>query len=296
MTDRRTVPADPPRSGVSGPVTTDQQVRGPAVALALLRASHLGPSLAVTTIAALLAVAFGLSADRGLVVTLAVFTGQLTIGWGNDLVDAARDRTVGRADKPLATGQLSTGLVRRALYVAAVACVVLSLLVGWRSAAVHLLLAVGFAHLYNLRLKATVWSWLPYAVAFGVLPAVISLADIPPQLPPLWVGAAAAGLGVAAHLLNTLLDLDDDAATGVRGLPHRIGARWSRRAAAGILLSTTAVLVLGPAGAPATWGWLTLGVVGVLTALTLVGRGKVPFSAAVLVALCNVALLVAVAV
>ena len=46
--------------------------------------------------------------------TAAVLAGQLTIGWGNDLVDAERDRQVGRADKPLAHGELSTAAVRLA--------------------------------------------------------------------------------------------------------------------------------------------------------------------------------------
>src|SRR3712207_7375206 len=32
-------------------------------------------------------------------------------------------------------------------------------------------------------------------------------------------------LGVGAHLLNVLPDLEDDAATGVRGLPHVLGPR-----------------------------------------------------------------------
>jgi len=62
------------------------------VAIPLLRAAHIGPSVAVTTIAGLLALALGLDGYEAVVVTLAVFTGQLTIGWGNDLLDADRDR------------------------------------------------------------------------------------------------------------------------------------------------------------------------------------------------------------
>ena len=94
--------------------------------LPLLIAAHIGPSLAVTTVVALLSVAADLSPGKAVIVTAAVFTGQLTIGWGNDLLDASRDRAVGRADKPLANGSLDASLVRRCLVVAAVACVVLS--------------------------------------------------------------------------------------------------------------------------------------------------------------------------
>ena len=42
---------------------------------------------------------------RGLLVTAAVLAGQLSIGWSNDLIDARRDRAVGRTDKPLAVGR-----------------------------------------------------------------------------------------------------------------------------------------------------------------------------------------------
>ncbi|MFO7960494.1 MAG: UbiA family prenyltransferase [Nitriliruptoraceae bacterium] len=259
--------------------------------LPLLRAAHFGPTVAVTTIVALLALALGLPAYEGIVVTVAVFTGQLTIGWGNDLLDVGRDREVGRPDKPLANGDLTPSLVLRSLIVAGAACVVLSLLAGWRSGATHLALVVAFGHLYNLSFKATVWSWLPYAVAFGSLPAVVSLANSPSQWPPPWMIGTAATLGVAAHFLNALPDFEDDAATAVRGLPHRLGAIRSRITATALLVLASALAVLGPAGAPATWAWSALAVVAALAALALFGNGKAPFYAAVTIALVDVALL-----
>ncbi|TVR26217.1 MAG: hypothetical protein EA387_02710 [Nitriliruptor sp.] len=260
----------------------------------LLRAAHLGPSVAVTAIVALLGIALDLPLHTALVVTAAVFTGQLTIGWGNDLLDVERDRQVGRSDKPLAGGELAPEVVRRWLIGAAAACVVLSLLAGWRSGVMHLFL-VAVGHLYNLVVKSTPWSWLPYAVAFGMLPAVVSLADSPPGGPPLWMVGAAATLGVAAHFLNTLRDLEDDAATGVRGLPHRLGATRSRRIATVSLVLASAVTVLGPAGAPPGWAGMVLIVVGMLAGVALFGTGRAPFAAAVTIALVNVALLAVVA-
>ena len=68
-----------------------------------------------------------------------------------------------------------------------------------------------------------------------------------------------AALGAAAHLANVAPDLEDDLATGVRGLPHRMGARavgGRRRAAAGRRLRS--LLVLGPEGPPTTAGWVGL--------------------------------------
>ena len=261
----------------------------------LLLAAHIGPTVAVTTVVALLCVAADLPAPMALVVTGAVFSGQLTIGWGNDLLDASRDRSVGRSDKPLATGDLSATLVRRCLVGAAVACVVLSLMAGWRSGLTHLFLGVAFGHLYNIVLKTTPLSWLPYAVAFGCLPAVVWLAADPPEAPPAWMVVTASALGVAAHFLNTLPDFDDDAATGVQGLPHRIGATGSRVVATVLLVGASATAVLGPSGAPASGAWLALGLVVVLALVALVGRGKAPFYAAVAIALVDVVLLVAVA-
>ena len=177
---------------------------------------------------------------------------------------------------------------------AAVACVALSLLVGWRPGLVHLGVGLACGHAYNLWFKATPWSWLPYAVAFAALPVVVGLAGTAPECPPVWMVATAALLGVAAHLLNALPDLADDEATGVRGLPHRLGATVSRVLATGLLVLGSVVAVLGPAGPPKPQAWTALGAAVVLGAVALLGRGKAPFYAAVAVALVDVVLVVAI--
>src|SRR4051794_41864712 len=86
--------------------------------------------MAVTVITALLAVAADLSAGRVVLVVAAVFTGQLSIGWSNDLLDVARDRQVHRTDKPLATGEVGLSTVRGACAAAVVATVPLSFACG----------------------------------------------------------------------------------------------------------------------------------------------------------------------
>ncbi len=273
-------------------MTTDAVPTTGGTLPALAVAAHGGPCVAVTTLAALLAVAADLDLTTGVVVTAAVLTGQLTIGWGNDLLDARRDASVGRTDKPLADGRLDPALVRGCLTAAAVACVALSVAVGWRSALVHLVLLVGMGHAYNLGLKATALSWLPYAVAFGSLPAVVTLAGPDGAWPAWWLMAAGASLGVGAHLLNTLPDLADDARTGVRGLPHRIGEQASRVVAAVVLAGASALAVLGP-GDPHPLTWAALGLVAVLALVAATGRGRTPLRAAVVIALVDVVLLVA---
>jgi 4-hydroxybenzoate polyprenyltransferase len=259
---------------------------------ALLRASHPGPTVAVTAITALLAVAAGHGLGTGLVVTGAVAAGQLTIGWSNDVIDAGRDLQVGRADKPVARGEVSEALVWRMIAAAAGACLVLSLACGLASAAVHLLLVVGSGWSYNLGLKGVAWSGLPYAIAFGALPAVITLALPDPQWPPLWMVAAGALLGVAAHLLNALPDLADDARTGVHGLPHRLGARRLRWLAPLVLTMASAVAAFGRVTETAVWVWAAFGLCVILAIVAMCGRGRMPFAAAIGIAAVDVVSLI----
>jgi 4-hydroxybenzoate polyprenyltransferase len=194
----------------------------------------------------------------------------------------------------MVTGALPVGWVVRALVVAGLACLVLSALLGWRGALVNVVLGAGAGHAYNLGLKATRWSWVPYASAFGTLPSVVTLAGPDPAWAPPWATGAGAALGVGAHLLNALPDLADDERTGVRGLPHRLGERPSRVLAVALLSAASLSAVLGPAGPPPAWAWAVLALVAVLAVLTSAARGRAPFRAAVAIALLDVVLLVAV--
>ena len=259
--------------------------------VALLGAAHPGPALAVTVLSGLLAAAVDLRAAEIALVVAAVLTGQLSIGWSNDLIDLRRDRAVSRTDKPLVTGAVSERAVRIACATVAVATVPLSLLCGWLAGTVHLLtVASGWA--YNLGLKSTVWSWLPYAVAFGALPVFVSLVAEPNDVPPLWLPVAGALLGVCAHFVNVLPDLGDDEATGVRGLPHRIGARWSQVVAAAVLVGATVVIVVGAPVESTVFAVVALAVSGGLGLVALLSSGRTPFRAAIAMALVDVVMLV----
>ncbi len=259
--------------------------------VALVKAAHAGPCVAVTLVAALLTVPADLGLGTALAVTASVLAGQLTIGWGNDLLDAERDRLVGRRDKPLAAGLLTARTVQVAVALAVTACLVLAPVVGWRSASVNLVLGAGSGLLYNLGLKATAWSWAPYAVAFGTLPAVVTLAESPPSVPSAQVTLAAAALGVGAHFLNVLPDLADDAATGIRGLPHRLGPRAARSTATLLLLVASVAAVTSGRAAVPGWAPLALLVAVALAGVALLGSGKAPFYAAVSIAVLDVVLL-----
>ena len=268
---------------------------------ALVVATHAGPTVAVTTTATLLAVTAGVAPERVGVLALAVLAGQVSIGWSNDWLDADRDRAVARADKPVAQGAVEPRLLRALALVSAAAAIVLSLLLGLVPGLLLLVLvASGWA--YNAGLKRTAVSVLPYVTGFGALPAGV-VAAAPGGAggsswgaAPWWLAAAGAALGAAAHLANVAPDLEDDLATGVRGLPHRLGARWSAALAAVLLLAATAFLALGPDGTgPAG--------VAVLVAAAAVTAGGLArsrregsrdaFRAAIVVAVLGVGLLVA---
>ncbi len=223
----------------------------------LALACHPLPTLAVTAISAGLANLAGLSLATGVILVAAVFTGQLSIGWSNDRIDAVRDQKLNRADKPLATGAVPVAAVTTAIACALVATTVLSLLLGYRAGLIALLtVACGWA--YNAGLKSTIWSWLPYAIAFGLLPAIATLAQDPPRWPAAWAIAAGALFGVSAHIANVLPDLRADELTGVRGLPHRLGARASVVIGPLLLVIATAIIAFDGATRLGAWRWVVV--------------------------------------
>jgi hypothetical protein len=93
---------------------------------------------------------------------------------------------------------------------------------------------------------------VPYAVAFGALPAFVTLGGPARRWPQSSAMLAAALLGAGAHFINTLPDLESDALTGVRGLPHQLGR--TRSLVVGVALLGGATAVVARAGdEPLRW-------------------------------------------
>ncbi len=203
----------------------------------LLRACHPQPSLAVTAMAAALATLTGHDRRGVARVAAAVGTGQLSVGWCNDWLDASRDTAVGRTDKPVAAGTVDASQVRAAALTALAVSLVASARLGGPGR--RHLVALASAWSYDLGVKSTALSWAPYALSFGLLPGVATPAG---RSLPHRIGAAAALLGVGAHLANALPDLDDDSATDVRNVATRLGRGPSRVGSAAALLTGTALL------------------------------------------------------
>lgn len=259
---------------------------------ALLAACHPLPTVAVTVLTGLLAVGYGHTVRTAAPLLIAVLLGQLTIGWSNDLIDLARDRAAGRTDKPLARGDVSPESVWRAVVIAGIGCTAASFACGVPAAVGHLCLGVAAGWAYNLGLKRTVWSPVPYAVAFAALPLVVALAGPDRGVPSGWVMAAGALIGVGIHLLNALPDLADDVCAGIRGLPQRLGPRRVQLMAPVVLLAASAVVVLGPGAPVPAWAWVALAATVVLASLAARLSGRAPFLAGVAIAAVDVGLLV----
>lgn len=255
---------------------------------ALVRACHPEPTVAVTAVAAALGVGVGATPATVLAIAAAFLAGQLATGWSNDWLDADRDRASGRDDKPTVTGALPDRTLGTAAALALAAVVPLSLLLGVAAGLLHLG-AVASALAYNGLLKGGLLSFLPYALSFGALPSIVTLAA-GEGVAPLWAGVGAALLGVGAHLANALPDLEADVANGVVGLPHRLGRVSSTALMSVLLLVATAVLAFGP-GSPGALGVLALAVAVLLMAAGVVRGGRAPFLAAIALALVDVALL-----
>jgi 4-hydroxybenzoate polyprenyltransferase len=258
---------------------------------ALIIASHPGPCLAITAMATLLAAEAAPHGTGPVLTAPAMLAGQLSVGWSNDACDARRDAAAGRTDKPVATGAISV----RAVWVAAIASLAAGLAMALAISvptAIILAVLIGAAWAYNLGLKSTPWSGVMYLIGFAPIPAYAA-STLPGHPAPGWPVTVAAGLvGLGAHFANVLPDLAADQATGVKGLPQRVAARWGPaavRAAALVLLLAASVLLLVAARGDRRWvavaGLAAAAVLGIVGAR---GSGRAPFFAAIGIAAIDV--------
>lgn len=195
----------------------------------------------MTTVTTLLTVGVGRSATGSLVVAAAVLSGQLSVGWSNDAHDAAADLRAERDDKPIVAGQVARRTVWVGAFVALVATVALSFVAaGPVGGAIHLA-AVALAWIYNLGVARTRWSFVPYVLSFALLPTFVTYAGDPPGPPAGWAVVGFAAMGVGAHLVNGVRDLEVDRRSGLDGAAVRLGATRGR------LLAASAFVVAGVA-------------------------------------------------
>lgn len=197
----------------------------------LLRAAriiHPFPTLLNVAATAALAViaAGGIPGTRQVATMLLVMLcAQSAIGVTNDIFDRDLDAAT-KPWKPLVAGLVSTRTAIALAGVLAAIAVTLAATLGRTGGA---LAAVGLASglAYDVRLKRTAFSAVPYMVGIPVLPIWVWAVLGDWQRAMLWLLPMGGLIGLALHLANTLPDIDSDASNGVRGLAHRLGARAS---------------------------------------------------------------------
>jgi 4-hydroxybenzoate polyprenyltransferase len=208
----------------------------------LLKASHFIPSLIVSSIA----FAFGVHywwEGPAYVIAFTVFTGQLVVGWSNDLYDFADDQKHQRLNKPLVSGVITEKYLRSWLIFMVPFSFLVNILgpLGFKGGLLYWL-GIGCGVAYNFYFKFTFLSPLPFAVAFAILPSCIAISkDV---TPPLWMWLGGALLGCAAHFVNVLKDLDQDRASEIKGLPQIVGKKVSITIAAVLGVIALVVLVI----------------------------------------------------
>jgi 4-hydroxybenzoate polyprenyltransferase len=193
--------------------------------VALLQASHFGPTVLVVTITYVLS-RTQFSVQDSVFIAVAILLGQFVVGWSNDLIDFPRDDAAMRIKKPLVAGDLSEVTLRISIGVALLSAYIVSLFspLGVSGTAIHFLGLLS-ATAYNLKLKSTLFSVLPYIVSFGALPWAIYIAA--GTHPPTWIFLGFILISSAFHFLNVLKDMELDITQKVMGLPQVLGRKKS---------------------------------------------------------------------
>ncbi len=187
----------------------------------LLKAAHFGPTLIVTAISFAFATYYWWEGPA-FVIAFGVFTGQLIVGWSNDLYDYDDDLRHQRTKKPLVSGLITKQYLQKWLRFMLPFSFVANLLgpLGVKGGLVYMLgIACGVA--YNFYFKFSILSPLPYAIAFAALPSSVVISK--DLNPPVWMLLGGALFGMAAHFINVIKDMDQDQASGIKGLPQRLG-------------------------------------------------------------------------
>jgi 4-hydroxybenzoate polyprenyltransferase len=201
----------------------------------LIFLGHPGPSLLVTLVLVAIAGLGGRGVPNAVRILQLVGTMlplQLCIGVINDVIDLPAD-AIAQPYKPLARGVLGRpaaawiGVVLGLIGLGVAATINLATL-GLAAAA----LGAGLA--YDLGLRRTPLSWVPWWGGMAVLPilAYASAGSIPSRL--LILIPLSALIAVGLHLANAQPDIDADRIAGVHSLPVIVGVRvtqWAGPAA-----------------------------------------------------------------
>jgi 4-hydroxybenzoate polyprenyltransferase len=181
---------------------------------------------------------------------------QAGIGAVNDLRDAPAD-AAGKPAKPIPGGLVSRQVAAVVAVGAFAVGIGLSIPSGWGTVAIALA-GVGVGLAYDVWLKGTAWSWLPFAVGIPLLPVYAWYGGVG-SLPAAFaiLVPAAMGSGAALAIGNARADAERDAASGVESIATALGPRraWTIQLA---ILAAVGIVAVASAAAVATVGQLAL--------------------------------------
>lgn len=233
-----------------------------------LRLLHPFPSLmnaAAVLLFATLALGHAPGWALGARLALTMLAAQFAIGIANDLADRSLDSAT-KGGKPLPSGAVSPASACGLLGIALGGAALGAASFGPASLAV-VALGTGLGLAYDLRLKRTTLSWLPYLLALPLAPiwVWVALDRFGPRL--LWLYPLGASLFLALHLANALADYTGDTAAGVRGIAQRLGREPAIRV---LWCAALLPLVFGSAlGLVLPYRWERFGPALALTLLTI---------------------------
>jgi 4-hydroxybenzoate polyprenyltransferase len=187
-----------------------------------VRLVHPFPSLLDGLVSAAVAALAGAPPIDAIRLGVAMTALQFGIGATNDVVDAPRDAGH-KLGKPIPAGLVAPATARAIAIGGFAAGLLLSVPSGpWVVALAVVVIAIGL--LYDLGLKGTAWSWLPFAVGIPILPVfgwLGATGSLPAPFAVLVPVAVAAGAALA--ISNGLVDVERDRAAGASSIALAIG-------------------------------------------------------------------------
>ncbi len=187
-----------------------------------MRLTHPFPSVLDGLVSGVVALVAASPPELAARIGLAMTFLQLGIGTVNDIVDAAHDAGH-KAGKPIPAGLVGRDRATWAVVALFGTGFALALTVSIALGVLALVvIAIGLA--YDLRLKGTMWSWLPFAVGIPILPVFgwLGAAGILPSWFAILLPVAILA-GTALAIGNAVVDIERDRAAGISSVGVALG-------------------------------------------------------------------------
>ena len=168
---------------------------------------------------------------------------QFSIGILNDWADRFSDARAGRK-RPVAIGRIAPGIALGLAVALGLVAIAGAASFGLKSF-VLVLVGLGAGWAYDVFLKPTVLSFVPFAIAFPVL--VVWVAEVAGRpLPMGWlIPLGGVPLAIAIHLADAIPDRRYDADAGLRTLPVVLGFPRTELIAGALLMIGVATMFWG---------------------------------------------------